>query len=70
MFPEMSNDLKDSESPIDGPAGLLRQADERALEILWAKGRKAWKDVKSATEWVEDLRGNQTEDEPQVPPGA
>lgn len=70
MFPEMPNDQKHSESPIDGLAGPLRQADERALEMLWAKGRKAWKDVKSATKWVEELRGNQTEDESKMPPGA
>lgn len=66
----MPDELIASESPIDGLTGPLRQVDERAWEILWTKGREAWKDVKSATEWVEELRGNQTEDEPQVPPGA
>ena len=70
MFPEMPNDRKDSELPIDNPDGPLHQADERALEILWAKGQKAWKDVKSATGWVEELRGNRTEDEPRVAPDA
>jgi hypothetical protein len=34
------------------------EADEQALASLWEKGRKAWKDVKSATNWVESLRGN------------
>ena len=33
--------------------------DEQALASLWEKGRKAWKDVKSAAGWVEGLRGNQ-----------
>jgi hypothetical protein len=33
--------------------------DEQALASLWEKGRKAWKDVKSAAGWVEALRGNQ-----------
>jgi hypothetical protein len=33
--------------------------DEQALATLWEKGRKAWKDVKSAASWVESLRGNQ-----------
>ncbi len=43
-------------------AGVPRSAnepDERALELLWKKGRIAWKEVESATGWVEDLRGNQ-----------
>jgi len=35
------------------------EVDEQALASLWEKGRKAWKDVKSAAGWVEDLRGNQ-----------
>jgi len=34
------------------------EVDEQALTALWAKGREAWKDVKSATEWVQDLRGS------------
>jgi hypothetical protein len=32
--------------------------DEKALEALWKKGAEAWKNVESATEWVEKLRGN------------
>jgi hypothetical protein len=32
--------------------------DEDALNTLWEKGREAWKDVESATDWVERLRGN------------
>jgi hypothetical protein len=36
-------------------------ADENALELLWERGRKAWKDVASATGWVEELRGNQSQ---------
>ncbi len=35
------------------------EADEQALALMWEKGRKAWKDVKSAAGWVEALRGNQ-----------
>jgi hypothetical protein len=35
------------------------EVDEQALLSLWEKGRKAWKDVKSASRWVEALRGNQ-----------
>ena len=34
------------------------EVDEQALASLWQKGRKAWKDVKSAAGWVEMLRGN------------
>jgi hypothetical protein len=32
--------------------------DEDALKSLWEKGRDAWKDVESPTDWVEKLRGN------------
>lgn len=35
------------------------EVDEQALASLWEKGRKAWKDVKSAAGWVEAVRGNQ-----------
>jgi hypothetical protein len=35
------------------------EVDEQALASLWEKGVKAWRDVKSATGWVEALRGNQ-----------
>lgn len=28
------------------------------LQELWRKGEKAWKDVESASHWVEELRGN------------
>jgi hypothetical protein len=34
------------------------EVDERARENLWKKGREAWRDVASATDWVESLRGN------------
>jgi hypothetical protein len=32
--------------------------DENALQLLWEKGREAWKDVDSPTDWLEKLRGN------------
>lgn len=32
--------------------------DEDALQSLWEKGREAWKDVDSPTDWLEKLRGN------------
>ena len=32
--------------------------DERALANLWQKGREAWREVQSATGWVETMRGN------------
>lgn len=32
--------------------------DERALANLWQKGRDAWREVRSATGWVEAMRGN------------
>lgn len=32
--------------------------DENALLTLWEKGRAAWKDIKSPTDWVEGIRGN------------
>ena len=34
------------------------EIDEQELATLWEKGRKAWKDVKSASAWVEAMRGN------------
>ncbi len=34
------------------------EVDEEVLAALWKKGAKAWKGVESATEWVEQLRGN------------
>ena len=34
------------------------EVDEESLQSLWAKGREAWKDVSSAQEWVETMRGN------------
>lgn len=33
-------------------------ADERALANLWEKGRVAWREVPSATAWVEEMRGH------------
>ena len=33
--------------------------DKEALQTLWREGREAWKDVPSATLWVEEIRGNQ-----------
>ena len=35
------------------------EVDEQALATLWEKGRNAWRNVQSATGWVETLRGNQ-----------
>jgi hypothetical protein len=37
---------------------LSTEVDEEALAAMWTKGAEAWKDVESATEWVEKLRGN------------
>lgn len=40
---------------------FLRQtgeADESALQSLWRKGAEAWRDVPSASGWVDALRGN------------
>ena len=34
------------------------EADQRTLANLWQKGREAWRDVRSAADWVETLRGN------------
>jgi hypothetical protein len=34
------------------------EVDEEALAIMWKKGSEAWKDVESATAWVEKVRGN------------
>lgn len=31
---------------------------EDALQTLWKKGAVAWKNVPSATAWVEELQGN------------
>lgn len=31
---------------------------ENALQALWQKGAIAWRDVPSASAWVEELRGN------------
>jgi len=35
-----------------------KEVDEEALTNLWKKGAEAWKNVSSATDWVETLRGN------------
>ena len=64
----MPNRPTDSEFSFDEDAQRhTNEVDEKALELLWKKGREAWKDVKSATGWVEELRGNQTPDEPGLP---
>jgi hypothetical protein len=34
------------------------EADEGALANLWQKGREAWREVTSATGWVESMRGS------------
>ncbi len=34
------------------------EADEQALTSLWEKGRGAWKGIASASDWVEEMRGN------------
>lgn len=34
------------------------EIDEQALASLWEKGQKAWEGVKSASGWVDGLRGN------------
>ena len=34
----------------------LKEIDEDKLKSLWRKGRKAWADITSPTEWVEHLR--------------
>lgn len=34
------------------------EPDEEALRALWSKGRKAWGGVPSASEWVDNFRGN------------
>jgi hypothetical protein len=34
----------------------LKEIDEDKLKSLWRKGRKAWADITSPTEWVEQLR--------------
>ncbi len=33
--------------------------DRAELEAFWREGREAWKNVPSATRWVEELRGNE-----------
>lgn len=34
------------------------EVDEEALQRLWQKGAEAWRDVESASAWVESLRGD------------
>jgi hypothetical protein len=34
------------------------EVDEKALANLWQKGREAWRNVTSAADWVDSLRGN------------
>lgn len=41
-----------------GIASQSSDQDEKELALLWEKGGKAWKNLKSASVWVEDLRGN------------
>ena len=47
---------------------LSVEVDEQALAALWEKGRKAWKEVPSATDWVESLRGNRRISRLNLPP--
>jgi len=64
----MPGELTQLEFPLDDGMGglsltpatvsLPSEADERKLADLWRKGRVAWRDVASATDWVELLRGN------------
>ena len=51
--------LADSRMSIQAESVLhSTEVDEQALASLWEKGRKAWKDVPSAVDWVEAIRGN------------
>ena len=36
----------------------LKEIDEDKLQSLWRKGRAAWAEITSPTEWVEHLRGS------------
>jgi hypothetical protein len=58
----MPGELSSLEFALDDTIGGQRltpeTVDEQALEFLWRKGRVAWRDVRSAAEWVEALRGN------------
>jgi len=35
-----------------------REIDEEQLQTLWRNGKEAWAGIGSATDWVEDLRGD------------
>ncbi|MCX6879838.1 MAG: hypothetical protein NTW21_39445 [Verrucomicrobia bacterium] len=43
----------EAEETSPAPAQVI---DEEQLKLLWQKGREAWAEVASATEWVEHLR--------------
>jgi hypothetical protein len=55
----MPDELTKREFSPDEPEPQTNEVDEEALASLWRNGREAWKDVKSATDWVEKMRGNQ-----------
>ena len=63
MLDAMPNDPTNPETSRDGNKLPSCEADEAALAVFWTKGREAWKDVKSATQWVEELRGNCPQEE-------
>jgi hypothetical protein len=37
------------------------EVDDEVLATLWKKGSQAWKNVESATDWVESIRGNKAD---------
>jgi hypothetical protein len=62
---------------IDRLAAALPQPpalDEAAIQRMTERGAKAWADVPNATEWVEEMRGNQAvaslPASPEPPPGS
>ncbi len=38
--------------------GFIEEVDEAALRRLWNRGSEAWREVCSATTWVDSLRGS------------
>jgi len=57
----------DSVVQVGLPSGLFqsqnfhKDAFEEQLQALWQKGKIAWADVPSATDWVEELRGGKVD---------
>jgi hypothetical protein len=52
------SDTNDTDSLPVEVHQVSQDVDEEKLKQLWEKGRVAWRDVESASRWVEEIRGH------------